>query len=141
MKQILRQKIAKISNYLEIVLSVVILVGIVIMSAQLMLDIIMIVRGFSSASMSIPFETFMGDALKLIIGVEFVKMLVKHTPESVVEVLLFAMARKLIVGTSSSIDIVIGIGAIAVLFLIRRFLFDRNERSIIPNLDETILDS
>lgn len=64
----------------------------------------------------------------MIIGIEFVKMLVKHTPESVVEVLLFAMARKLIVGSSTGLDIVIGIGAIAVLFVVRRFLFSNTKK-------------
>lgn len=116
------------SSYLEIVFSVVVLIGIAIMSAQLIKDIIIIVRSITDASMTIPFETFMGDALKLIIGIEFVKMLVKHTPETVVEVLLFAMARKLIVGSTTGFDIVIGIGAIAVLFVVRRFLFSNNNK-------------
>ncbi|WP_367565858.1 phosphate-starvation-inducible PsiE family protein [Lacrimispora sp.] len=131
MRNVFRNKVAAISSYLEIILSVVILVGITIMSVQLILDIVMIVRGISNASMAIPFEKFMGDALKLIIGIEFVKMLINHTPESVIEVLLFAMARKLIVGSSSSLDVVIGIGSIAVLFVVRRFLFDKQEKSLL----------
>lgn len=78
----------------------------------------------------------MGDALKLIIGIEFVKMLIRQTPETVVEVLLFAMARKLIIGTFTSVDIVVGIGAIAVLFVIRRFLFVKAMKvSICKNKD------
>lgn len=128
MKQSLRSKIATISSHLEIIISVIILIGITIMSVQLIIDIIMIVRGISDASMAVPFETFLGDALKLIIGIEFVKMLVKHTPESVVEVLLFAMARKLIVGSTTNLDTVIGIGAIALLFVVRRFLFHKKEK-------------
>lgn len=44
------------------------------------------------------------------------------------EVLLFAMARKLIVGSSTGLDIVIGIGAIAVLFVVRRFLFSNTKK-------------
>jgi len=70
----------------------------------------------------------MGDALKLIFVIEFVKKLVIHTPESMVEVLLFAMARKLIVGSSNSLDIAIGIGAIAVLLVFRSFLFNDDNK-------------
>lgn len=135
MEQNLRKKLAIVSSYVEIALSVVVLLGIAIMSAQLIKDIIIIIRSITDASMTIPFETFMGDALKLIIGIEFVKMLVKHTPESVVEVLLFAMARKLIVGSTADIDVVIGIGAIAVLFIIRRFLFSNNNKEDISKTE------
>lgn len=135
MEQNLRKKLAIVSSYVEIALSVVVLIGIAIMSAQLIKDIIIIIRSITDASMTIPFETFMGDALKLIIGIEFVKMLVKHTPESVVEVLLFAMARKLIVGSTADIDVVIGIGAIAVLFIIRRFLFNNNNKEDISKTE------
>lgn len=135
MEQNLRKKLAIVSSYVEIALSVAVLIGIAIMSAQLIKDIIIIIRSITDASMTIPFETFMGDALKLIIGIEFVKMLVKHTPESVVEVLLFAMARKLIVGSTADIDVVIGIGAIAVLFIIRRFLFSNNNKEDISKTE------
>lgn len=135
MEQNLRKKLAIVSSNVEIALSVVVLIGIAIMSVQLIKDIIIIIRSITDASMTIPFETFMGDALKLIIGIEFVKMLVKHTPESVVEVLLFAMARKLIVGSTADIDVVIGIGAIAVLFIIRRFLFSNNNKEDISKTE------
>jgi uncharacterized membrane protein (DUF373 family) len=137
MRQILSKKISTVASYLEILLSAIVLIGIAIMSAQLIKDIIFIISSISDISMTIPFEVFMGDALKLIIGIEFVKMLVRYTPESVVEVLLFAMARKLIVGNSTSLDIVIGIGGIAVLFVIRRFLFHKNEREVVPPFEDT----
>ncbi|HHV45185.1 MAG TPA: transporter [Firmicutes bacterium] len=127
MSRSIRTKIATISNYLEIALSVVVLVGITVMSIQLVKDILGIIRSIDDASMSIPFETFMGDALQFIIGIEFVKMLVRNTPKSVVEVLLFAMARKLIIGGFGTVDVAVGIGAIAILFVIRRFLFYENE--------------
>lgn len=136
MAQVLRKKIGQVSNYLEIVISVIILIGIAIMSAQLFIDIIIIIKSItvSEISMTIPFENFMGDALKLIIGIEFVNMLVRHSPEAVVEVLLFAIARKLIIGTSSPLEIVIGIGAIAILFVVRRFLFFDDEKRVMSKL-------
>ncbi len=130
MKLNLCDKIAKISDYIEIMLSMILLAGILIMSVQLIKDVVAIIESIYSSSMIIPYEAFMGDALKLIIGIEFVKMLVKHSPESVVEVLLFALARKLIVGSSTSMDIVIGIGSIALLFVVRRFLFSPKDKVI-----------
>ena len=34
--------------------------------------------------------------MDLVIGIEFIKMLIKHTPGSVVEVLLFALSRHMV---------------------------------------------
>lgn len=127
MKQKLHCYIESVSVFIEIMISVLIIIGISIMAAQLVKDIVLIVSSLVDSTAAIPFETFMGDALKLIIAIEFVKMLIRHTPESVVEVLLFAIARKLIVGNYHYLDIVIGIGAITVLFVVRRFLFQKNE--------------
>ena len=43
------------------------------------------------------FSTFLAKALNLVVGIEFVKMLCKHTPETLVEVLMFATARQMVV--------------------------------------------
>jgi hypothetical protein len=65
--------------------------------------------------------------MALIIAMEFVKMLSRHTPGSAIEVLVFAMARKLIIAEkSSAIDLLLGIIAIAVLFFVRKYLFVEN---------------
>ena len=49
-------------------------------------------------------------------------MLCKHTPETVIEVLLFAIARGLIVGHMSTIHNLIGILSIVILFATRKYL-------------------
>ena len=50
-------------------------------------------------------------------------MLCKHTPETVIEVLLFAIARQLIVEHMSIYENLVGIASIAALFATRRYLF------------------
>ena len=57
------------------------------------------------------------------IGVEFVKMLCTHQPGTIIEVLLFATARQMIVEHLNVYETLVGIGAIAALFAIRKFLF------------------
>lgn len=69
------------------------------------------------------FSKFLASAFSLVIGIEFVRMLVKHSASSVVEVLLFALARQLIVEHTSTWENLIGIVAIAGVFAIRKFLF------------------
>lgn len=69
------------------------------------------------------FSVFLKTVFDVVIGVEFLKMLCRHDLDSVVEVLLFAVARTLIVEHMSSVDILIGVIAIAVLFIIRKYMF------------------
>ena len=57
------------------------------------------------------------------IGVEFVKMLCTHTPGTVIEVLLFAIARQMIVGHVSGFEVLAGVAAIAGLFATHKFLY------------------
>lgn len=59
----------------------------------------------------------------LIIGVELIRMMYQHTPDSVFEVLLFAIARHIIMDHSSIWSSLIGVCAIAVLFATRKYLF------------------
>lgn len=65
-------------------------------------------------------QTFLGHTLTLVIGLELVIMLVKHTPSSVIEVLLYAIARKMIIESKTMLDILLGIMAIAGLFAINK---------------------
>ena len=67
------------------------------------------------------------DAIILAIGAELIKMLCKHTPETVIEVLAFALARQLIVGHAAPLQNLITVVAIAALFATRRFLLKRHD--------------
>lgn len=57
-------------------------------------------------------RTFLGHILLLVIGLELVIMLVRHTPSSVVEVLLYAIARKIIMEAKTTLDVLIGVVAL-----------------------------
>ena len=50
-------------------------------------------------------------------------MLCKHTPETVIEVLLFAIARQLIVEHTTTMENLVGIISIGILFATRKYLF------------------
>ena len=78
------------------------------------------------ASMSTGTESyrhFLENALDLVIGIEFIKMLIKHTPGSVVEVLLFALSRHMVLEGGNAMENLLTVCAIAIIFAIRRFLF------------------
>lgn len=57
------------------------------------------------------------------IGIEFIKLLCRNDLYSMIEVLMFAVTRHLVIQPLETWEILIGTGAIAVLFAIRKFLF------------------
>ncbi|MCR5753310.1 MAG: phosphate-starvation-inducible PsiE family protein [Acetatifactor sp.] len=62
-------------------------------------------------------------AFNIVIALEFVRMLVKHSMKTVVEVLIYALARGLIVETDTPTQILVRIVCIAILLLCRKYLF------------------
>ncbi|MGI6402639.1 MAG: phosphate-starvation-inducible PsiE family protein [Oscillospiraceae bacterium] len=62
-------------------------------------------------------------AFSLIIGIEFVKMVCKPTAGNVVEVLMFAVARYVIIDHSAILNSLLGVISIAILFATRKYLF------------------
>ena len=111
--------IYNISRYAEIALSMVILLVIALAGFRLIME----VADTSVMSMDTEFfSTFLSQALSLVVGVEFVKMLCQHSAQTVVEVLMFATARQMVVEHMAPTQTLIGVIAIAVLFAIRKFL-------------------
>ena len=74
------------------------------------------------------FNTFLSRSLGLVVGLEFIKMLCKHTAETVVEVLMFAIARQMVVEHLATFETLIGVLAIAILFFIRKYLLIHDPR-------------
>ena len=70
------------------------------------------------------FNDLLGQILLLVIGVELVVMLSLHIPGALIEVLLYAIARKLLLLPKGGgmFELVLGIIAIAGLFAIRKYL-------------------
>ena len=73
------------------------------------------------------FETFVSDIMTLADGVELIKMLSQHTPATVVEVLMFAIAREMVTHHDSAINTAIGVMSICALFATRKFFFCKND--------------
>lgn len=65
-----------------------------------------------------------GKALTLVVGVEFVKMLILHTPESVIEVLLYAVARQIIISHESAMENLVGVLAVALIFVVKKYFLN-----------------
>lgn len=118
----LKTKIMKVTLYLELVLAMFITIGIIIGMGDLFKYLVLIFNTSPIETYEV-FQKFLGLILMLVVGVELVAMLVMHTPGSVIEVLLYAVARTMLIHSKDTLDFLIGIAAIAAIFAIRKFLF------------------
>lgn len=123
----------KLSKVFELVLSIIILI-IVFLG---MMDLSRSVYQSYIVEFATPVEyselnSFLAEGLLLVIGVELVVMLCLHVPGTLIEVLLFAIARKLILlpKTSGMIDLFLGILAIGIIFAIRKYLLNQEEKNM-----------
>lgn len=119
MKKFIKEQVLKAVDTLETIIGVLLAICIAISVIYLIFDITSI---FSKNNLD-AFNNYLSIAFNFVIGIEFIKMLCKHTPETVIEVLLFAIARQLIVEHTSTIENLVGIISIGVLFATRKYLF------------------
>lgn len=130
MKKFIRNIILKIADILEIIIGILLAISIGILLIFLVSDLRLIALHKNDIE---SFNIFLASAFNLVIGIEFIKMLCKHTPATVIEVLLFAIARQLIVEHTSTFENLVGIISIGILFAIRKYLFynfDEVEKTI-----------
>lgn len=119
-KKKILSKLYGISYYLEMFISLLLIVVIIFLSVKLVINIFDISFMLSNEDV---FTYFMENAMSLAVGVELIKMLCKHSASTVVEVLLFAIARQIIVSHSSVMNMVAGVLCIVALLATRKFLF------------------
>ena len=115
----LRNKIISAATLLEILLSGLVLIGLLLS----MVPLLQWMPGLLFDGNEVEIRTFLERSLDIVIGIEFIKMLAKHSPGSSLEVLLYAIARHMVVGHESALDNLISVGAIALIFVVRKFFF------------------
>lgn len=115
----LRNRIIQASSLLEVLLSGLVLVGLVFSAIPL----IRWMPGLLVDGNDTEIRTFLERSLDIVIGIEFIKMLAKHSPGSSLEVLLYAIARHLVVGHDSALENLLSVSAIALIFIVRKFFF------------------
>ncbi len=130
MRKKLQDKMFETSYLIELFISLIVGIAVIILAVHMVVDMIttsIYNQGISSLVL------ILDNAITLAIGAELIKMLCKHTPETIIEVLAFALARQLIVGHVASWESLITVIAIAVLFAIRRFLLNRHDMVETPD--------
>ena len=130
------KRLLKLSKNFETILSIVILILVLLGMIDLIRSVYQAyIIDFNNPVQYSQLNSFLAEALLLVIGVELVVMLSLHIPGVLLEVLLYAIARKLILlpKTAGMFDLLLGVIAIAILFAIRKYLISPDEQLISLN--------
>ncbi|MCI6021814.1 MAG: phosphate-starvation-inducible PsiE family protein [[Bacteroides] pectinophilus] len=124
MRKKIQDRIYNFSYIAEIVISLIIFIIIALGVARVAMDLINPDISWNNAD---ALGYFLNRLLMLAVATEFIKMLCRHTASSVIEVLLFATARQMIVEHYSPVETLISVVAIACLFATRKYLLRRSD--------------
>ena len=72
-------------------------------------------------------DIYLKNILTIVVGLEFVRMLINLTPANTIEVLIVAIARQVIVDHSSALNNIVCVLCIGGLFAIRKFLISKKD--------------
>jgi hypothetical protein len=131
MKKIGLKHLEKFAKSFEVVIALLLLIVIAIKIVETIFAVI----GLDLVIITVDFERILSMAFVLVIGVEFTKMLFKLTPETIIDVLLFAIARQTVIYHERTIDLLIGVIAIAGLYASKKYLVNINNSKQKPEGD------
>ena len=119
MRETARKWIQRICELLELLVAVLVLVGLVDSMVGYFLGFTGIFQWIVNTGQ---FLVFLENMFNVVVGIEFVKMLLKPNGENVIEVLVFLIARHMIIGDNSAVDILLSVISVGVLYGLRWFL-------------------
>ena len=108
--------IKRFCRWTEAVLSVVITIVIII---SIFVMVVSLIKNPEAVESARGFGLFLEEVLYFIVGIEMVKMLMTHKMEDVMDVLILAMARHMLVTYTSVEGTLLQIIGICLLFLVR----------------------
>ena len=114
-------KLTDLALTLEIILTVLLAIGIIIGLIDVVRYFIDIFKADSFTSYSV-FKQFLAHTLLIVVGVELMLMLISHSINSMLELILFVIARKMLIYGDTMLDLVLGTIAIAILFIIIKYI-------------------
>ena len=118
--------IYQFSQFLEVLVAFILIAAIFVSLASVVLGLRDLTADLTDVD---AFQEFFALAFNAVIGIEFLKMLCRHNMSSAVEVLLFAIARQMVIEHTTPVENLLMVTSIAILFATRKFLF-------IPGLDD-----
>ena len=121
-------KVLHILEFIIAMLTLIVLVGMLAVEVyKLVLDID---KMFTTPDYFISLNTYLHSVLTIVVGLEFVRMLIDMTPANTIEVLIVAIARQVILTHNNPWANLASVLCIAGLFATRHFLIPKEELTI-----------
>ena len=112
----------KIINVVSKTMESVIAVVLMVVIAYLFIDMVCGYSKQAIAGEGFVFYEFLLRAIDLVIGIEFAKMLYRQTPDTVIDVLMFATARQAVLDHTRIMENLLAVIAISILFILRMYV-------------------
>lgn len=114
-----RKIMQKICGFLDLIAAVLVLIAILCSIFSLVRDVGVFQRLLTNPS---EFKHYLEQIFMLVIGIEFLGMLCRPSSENVIEVLIFLVARHMIVGDTTPYQDFVSVISVALLCVVRRYL-------------------
>ncbi|MDE6905194.1 MAG: phosphate-starvation-inducible PsiE family protein [Lachnospiraceae bacterium] len=115
----LKKYVQKACGLFELIMAVIVLLGIVIAIISMVKDVDLTQSLFQDTA---NFKEFLVNVFAIVIGIEFLEMLCRPNPDNVIQVLVFLIARHMIVGETSPYEDFVSVISVAILLLLSRYL-------------------
>ena len=116
--------IQRVLHFLEVIIAIMTLVVLVYMVGM------EIYKMFTEAEYLLSLDNFLHNVLTIVVGLEFVRMLVDMTPANTLEVLIVAISRHVILSHDDPWSNLACVACIAGLFAIRRYLIPKKAMKV-----------
>ena len=111
--------IQKTCRILELALAVLVMIGIVLALLSFFKDGVIFIEFLGYIDM---FHQYLDRIFIIVIGIEFLQMLFRPSSDNVIEVIIFLVARHMIVGSTTPYEDFVSVLSIAVLCIVRQYL-------------------
>lgn len=128
--QKIENKIEKFIVCIEVLLAFLIIFTIVLSVKDLVVLGINVFKTEADYSYAL-LQGFLSHVLLLVVGIELALMLISHTPGKVLQVTLYAIARKMLISSANMKDILLGVIALAIVFFIDKFLHTKDAKKVL----------
>ncbi|NMB27195.1 MAG: hypothetical protein GX987_03950 [Tissierellia bacterium] len=128
--QKIENKIEKFIVCIEVLLAFLIIFTIVLSVKDLVVLGINVFKTEADYSYAL-LQGFLSYVLLLVVGIELALMLISHTPGKVLQVTLYAIARKMLISSANMKDILLGVIALAIVFFIDKFLHTKDAKKVL----------
>ena len=81
------------------------------------------------------FSLFLSSALTLVVGLEFVKLLCRHKPDNLIDVLMLAISRQMVVEHLNTYEMLLGVLSVVCLLVAKKF-FKKSHKVFFKKLNK-----